>query len=105
MNAIVDIARHSMRDLFDEILLLFLSLNQDKKIFSEIYWRGNGTSGSGDVILADIEMADWKNILSIVEKSDVGIKLIPIKKVIFDKIEYCREKGDWERKRRFLERY
>src|SRR5690606_31199846 len=77
MNIIVDIVRHSMKELFDEILLLFLSLSQDREIFSKIWWRGNRTSGSGNVILADIEMADWLNILSIVEKSSIGIKIIP----------------------------
>jgi hypothetical protein len=105
MNVIVDIVRHSMREMFDETLLLFLSLCQDREIFSKIWWRGNGTSGSGNVILADIEMADWRNILSIVEKSSVGIKLIPIKKYLNEQIEYCLKSGDWERQRRFLERY
>ncbi|ARK12181.1 ATP-binding protein [Fibrella sp. ES10-3-2-2] len=105
MNIIVDTVRHSMRGLFDEILLLFLSLSQDRDIFSKICWRGNGASGSGDVILADIEMADWENILSIVERSKVGIKLIPIKKYLNEQIEYCRKSGDWERQRRFLEHY
>lgn len=105
MNLIVDIARHSMKEIFDEIILLFLSLNQDRETFEKIWWRGNGTSGIGNVILADIEMADWKNILSIVEKSTLGIKLIPIKKYLNERIESCQKSGDWERKRRFLERY
>jgi hypothetical protein len=105
MNVIVDIVRHSMKEMFDETLLMFLSLCQDREIFSKIWWRGNGTSGSGNVILADIEMADWRNILSIVEKSSVGIKLIPIKKYLNEQIEYCLKSGDWERQRRFLERY
>lgn len=104
MNAIIDIARHSMRYLFDEILLLFLSLNQDKNIFSQIHWIKNGGIYSGDVIIADIEMTEWKDILSIVERSEIGIKLIPIKKMISDNIDYCQEKGNLERKRRFLKR-
>lgn len=104
INVIVDIVRHSMREIFDETILLFLSLNQDREIFSKIMWRGNGTSGSGDVILADIEAADWRNILSIVEKSNVGMKLIPIKKYLNEQIEYCMKSGDWERQKRFLER-
>ncbi|MEB8328656.1 hypothetical protein OO009_04750 [Flavobacteriaceae bacterium KMM 6897] len=105
MNVIIDIVRHSMKEMFEEILLLFLSLSQDREIFSKIWWRGNGTSGSGNVILADIEMADWRNILSIVEKSNVGIKLIPIKIYLNEQIESCQKIGDWERQRRFLERY
>jgi hypothetical protein len=105
MNVVVEIARHAMRELFEEILLLFISLNQDKEVFSKIWWRGNGTSGSGNVILADIEAADWRNILAIVEKSTVGIQLIPIKKYLNDQIEKCLRMGDFERQQRFLERY
>lgn len=105
MNVVVDIARHSMKEMFNEVLLLFLTLSQDREIFSRIYWRGSGTIGSGDVILADIEMADWRNILSIVEKSSVGLKLIPIKKYLTEQIEYCLKNGDRERQSRFLERY
>lgn len=105
MNVIIDIVRHSMKEMFDEVLLLFLSLSQKREIFEKILWRGSGTSGTGEVILADIEMADWKNILSIVEKSDIGIKLIPIRKYLNERIESCLRSGDWERKRRFLERH
>ena len=105
INIVVDIVRHTMRELFEEVLLLFLSLNQDVDVFSRIYWRGNGGSGSGNVNLGDIEAADWRNILSIVEKSTIGIKLIPIKKYINEKIEHSLRYADWERQRRFLERY
>lgn len=33
MNIVVDIARNSMGEMFDEILLLFLSLSQDRDVF------------------------------------------------------------------------
>jgi hypothetical protein len=79
-------------------------LNQDPEVFSRIWWRENGCSYSGDEIIGDIEAADWRNILSIVEKSDVGIKLLPIKNYIHQKIESCLRSGDWERKRSFLEK-
>lgn len=105
MNVIIDIVRHSFRELYEDIILLFLSLSQDADLFSKVWWRGNGTSGTGNVILADIEAADWKNILSIVEKSDIGIKLIPVKRYLNAKIENCLRSGDWERQRRFLEEY
>jgi len=105
MNAVIDIARHSMKDIFNEILLLYVSLNQDAEIFSKILWRGNGGTYSGDVIIGDIEAAEWRNILSLLEKSDVGIKLIPIKKYLNERVESALKSGDWERKRRFLARY
>ena len=105
MNAVVDIARNSIKEIYDEILLLFVSLNQDPEVFSKIWWRGNGGGvRSGDVIFGDIEAAEWRNILSVVERSDVGIKLIPIKKQINEKIQRALRSGDWERKRRFLDR-
>ena len=102
INVIVDIVRHSRKKLFSKVLLYYISLNQNHENFSKIWWRGNGGSYSGKVITGDIEAADWKNILSIVEKSDLGIKLIPIKKYLNEQIENCLEHGNWERKRRFL---
>ncbi|WP_347923669.1 hypothetical protein [Pontimicrobium sp. SW4] len=105
MNAVIDIARHSMKDTFNDILLLYVSLNQDVEVFSKIWWRGNGGTYSGDVIIGDIEATDWRNILSIVEKSEVGIKLIPIKKYLNESVQSALRSGDRERKRRFLERY
>lgn len=105
MNIVVDIARNSMRELFDDILLLFLSLTQDKNSFAKIWWRGNGGTYSGDINIGDIEAADWRNILSVVERSDVGIDLIPIKLYINEQIEHSLKYADWERQKRFLERY
>lgn len=105
MNIVVDIVRHSMRELFDEILLLFLSLTHDKNIFAKIWWRGNGGTYSGDVNIGDIEAADWRNILSVVERSDIGINLIPIKRYINEQIDYSLKHADFERQRRFLERF
>lgn len=105
VNIVVDIVRHSMKEIFEEVLLLFISISQDREIFSKIWWRGNGGSYTGDVIIADIEMVDWKIIQSIIEKSDVGIKLIPIKTYVTEQIEYCNKSGDWERQRRFLSKY
>jgi hypothetical protein len=106
MNVAIDIARHSMRELFDDILLLFISLIQDKDVFSKIWWRGNGGSAySGDVNFGDLEAADWRRILSVVERSDVGISLIPIKRYINEEIEYALKYADIERQRRFLDRY
>ena len=102
MNAVVDIARHSMRNIFEEILLLFVSLNQDVNVFSKIWRTAGVVTYIGDVIMGDIQEGDWRNILSIVEKSDVGTKLIPLKTYLNEKIESCSRSGDWERKRRFL---
>ena len=104
MNLVVDIVRHSMKELFEEILLLFISLNQDKTTFSKIYWRGNGGTYVGEVIIGDIKAAEWKNILNIVEKSNLGIKSLTIKKYLNDQIRHSLESGDLERQRRFLGR-
>ncbi len=75
MNLIVNIVKHSREELFASVLLHYISLNQDPKSFAEIYWVGKS---------GDIDPSDWKNILSIVEKSDLGIKLISIKRYMKD---------------------
>ena len=102
MNFIVDIARHSMKEIFEDVLLLFISLTQDVDLFSKIYWRGNGRTVVGDVNFGDLKASDWRNILSIVEKSDLGIKLIPIKRYLNTQIENGLKYADWERKRKFI---
>ena len=103
MNFIVDIARHSMKEIFEDVLLLFISLTQDVDLFSKIYWRGNGgTVVCGDVTFGDLEASDWQNILSIVERSNLGIKLIPIKKYLNTQIENGLKYADGERKRKFI---
>lgn len=105
MNIVVDVVRNSMKEIFEDILLLFLSLNKNKGIFSKIFWIGNFSLYSGDVIVGNIRATKWEEILSIVEKSDMGISLIPIKKYIKDRIQEEERDGDLERKERFLQRH
>jgi hypothetical protein len=102
VNVIVDIARHTQKHLFETVLLDYISLNQDKEAFGEIWWRGNGGTYTGEVNMGDIEASEWKNIYSIVQKSNIGVKLIPIKNYINQQAEYALKSGDWERKRKFL---
>jgi hypothetical protein len=102
MQVIVDLIRHSRKELFEEIFLLFISLNQDRELFGKLLWRGNGGTYSGDVIIGDIQASEWRNLLSIANKSDLGIKLILIKNYINEQIESCLRSGDWERQRKFL---
>ena len=102
MQLIVDLIRHSRKELFEEVFLLFISLNQDKELFGKLLWRGSGGIYSGDVIIGDIHASEWRNLLSIVNKSNLGVKLLPIKKYINEQIESCLQSGDWERQRKFL---
>ncbi|WBM74021.1 ATP-binding protein [Saprospira grandis] len=102
MQIIVDLIRNSRKKLFEEIFLLFISLNQDKETFGKLMWRKNGGTYSGDVIIGDIQASEWRNLLEIANKSDLGIKLIPIKSYINKKIESCLRNADKEKANRFL---
>lgn len=102
MNVIFDVIRTSREDLFEEALKLFVSLNQDIELFSKIVWENNFGTYSGDIIIGDVKATEWKNILSIIEKVDIGIKSIPIKNYIKRKIKAYLDSGNIERKRRFL---
>lgn len=104
MNALVDIVRHSMRECFNEFLLHFITLTQDIAIFSKISWIGNGGVYNGRVIIGDLKAMEWKELLTVVEQSKLGIKLIPIKTYINNQIEGYLKDGDRERKQRFFER-
>ena len=105
VDLIVDITRYSRNDLFEEIILYYISLNQNVDQFKRIHWRGSGTLWMGDENPGDLEAADWRKILSIVEKSNIGFKLISIKKYLNERVESCLEYAESERKRKFLGRF
>lgn len=68
----------------------------------KIWWRGNGGTYSGDVIIGEIHAKEWQNILSMVVKSKNQLGLIPIKTYIKKQIEYEFKRGEEERKRKFI---
>lgn len=103
VNLVVDIVKNSMKELYEEVLLLFVSLTQDKELFSKVYWRTTNGVYKGGVVVGDIEAAEWNNILSIITKSKIGIKLIPIKTYIKEKIDNCKRYSEIERQRRYME--
>jgi len=104
VNLIINIIRHTMREYYEDIILLYLSLTQDKELFSEISWRENvNKTYSYDVNFGDMEASDWRNIYSIVDKSELGIKLLPIKQYINSNIEIALKRAEFERKRKYLE--
>ncbi|UOG36225.1 hypothetical protein MAL01_19100 (plasmid) [Leptospira noguchii] len=104
VNLIVNIVRYSIREIFDNILLLYISLNQDPEFFAKIWWRGNGGEYNGDDISGEIEANDWKKILSIIERSEYNINLIPVKKVIKEKIYSCLKFAESEKTNLFLDK-
>ncbi|WP_400078785.1 hypothetical protein [Winogradskyella sp. R77965] len=104
VNIVVDIARGEMKSIFNNVLIQHITINNDVDIFSRIWWRGNGGTYSGDVVIGDIEASDWRNILSIIEKAELGVEIIPIKNYVKRTIKNALKSGDWERKRRFLNR-
>ena len=102
VNIVVDIVRHTMKDIYNRILISYVSLTQDVNLFSNIKWCASGGVYSGNVIIGDIQAAEWNNVLSVLNKSEIGYKLIPIKQYVNSQVEHCLEKAEWERKRRFL---
>ena len=102
VNIVVDIVRHTMKDIYNRILISYVSLTQDVNLFSNIKWCASGGVYSGNVIFGDIQAAEWNNVLSVLNKSEIGYKLIPIKQYVNSQVEHCLETAEWERKRRFL---
>lgn len=101
INSIFDVLRHTMKDFFEEAFLHYLSVNTEIENFKKIWWRGNGGSYSGDVIIGEIHAKDWQDILAMVDKSKNQLDLIPIKSYIKKQIEYELKSGEEERKRKF----
>ena len=102
MNSIFDVIRHTLKEFFEEAFLHYLNLNTDIENFKKIWWRGNGGSYSGEVIIGEIRAKDWQNILAMVDKSKNQLDLIPIKSYIKKQIGYELKSGEEERKRKFI---
>src|SRR5690606_5086283 len=102
MNPVFDVLRHTLKEFFEEAFLHYLSLNTDIDNLKKIWWRGNGGTYSGDVIIGDIHAKEWQNILAMVVKSKNQLDLIPIKTYIKKQIEYELKSGEEERKRKFI---
>jgi len=105
MNMIVDVLRYTKNDLFEEAYIHYLKLSQDVNIYLKICWTGNGESGTGYESIGEKMAMKWRNILEITNKVDLGIKLIPIKKYINDRIEDAMDYAENEKRRRFLNEY
>lgn len=105
MNMIVDVLRHTKKDFFEDAYLHFLQLTQDVNLYSKIWWIGNGRSTTGNESLGEKMALNWRRVLEITNKLDLGIKLIPIKKYINDEIESALNYAEGEKRRRFLDRF
>lgn len=102
MNPVFDVLRHTLKEFFEEAFLHYLGLNTDIDNFKKIWWRGNGGTYSGDVIIGEIHAKEWQNILSMVVKPKNQLDLIPIKTYIKKQIENELKSGVEERKRKFI---
>ncbi len=102
INLLMDVVRHSKKEVFEDIILHYLEFNTNIKDFSKIYWNGNGHFVKGDIISEDIEVNNYEKLLDIVEKSKQGYKLIPIKKHLKEQIEYYKQAAEKERIRRYI---
>jgi hypothetical protein len=102
MNAVFDIVRNIFKDFFEKAFTHYLTLNTELETFKEIYWRGNGGSYSGDVIIGEVQARDWQNILTMVDKLKNQLDLIPIKAYLKKQIDYELRNGEEERKRKFI---
>lgn len=102
MNAVFDVLRHTMTDFFEEAFLHYLNLNTEVENFKKIWWRGNGGSYRGDVIIGEIQAKEWQNILAMVIKSKKQLDLIAIKAHIKKQIEKELKSAEDERRRKFI---
>lgn len=103
MNIVVDIAKNSMREVYRDVLLLFISLTQDVNLFSNIYWTEQIFCYIGDDIPGYREAEEWTNILDIIQNFFSSLKLRPIKRFINSNIEAAKKRAEQELKKRFIE--
>ncbi|MFT6502208.1 MAG: DNA polymerase III delta prime subunit [Crocinitomicaceae bacterium] len=102
VNTIVNIARNSLKSIFDKVLIKYISLNPSKVAFSEIIWVSHGVLMGGDVNRGDMDAASWSSIEKTILDADLGIKSRPIKTYVRQQIEQSLAFAEEEKKRRFL---
>jgi hypothetical protein len=98
----IDVIRESFEYLFEEGVRNFISLNQNIEDFKKINWFKSGDTIIGNANFGDIRAAKWKKLLSIVEKSDLGIKILPIKNYLKQRIKSELQFAESEKQRRFV---
>ncbi len=103
MNLIFDIILNSLDKYFEEFFISYLSLNPKKEDFSNIKWRkDSGAMWGGDVYFGEIRAREWNDLLSIIEDSDLGLDMIPVKNLIKSYISAEIEYAEEERRREYL---
>lgn len=102
INLIFDGIRHCLNNLFEEILLYFLTINSEPEIFQKIDWVGNVGVQVGEVNFGELYAKKWENILEIVNKSKNTLAMIPIKAYLKKKITEQYKTAEYERERKFL---
>lgn len=103
MNAVFNILRNDLSEFYEELFLHYLSQNCDVKNFQKIKWIGYSRMFSGNDIIGEIQANELRNLLSILDKCNNQIDLVPIRAYLKKEIEYCLKNAEWERKRKFIE--
>lgn len=102
VDIVIDVLRESFEDVYEKGVLTYLSLNQDVEDFKKIRWLENEGAIVGDANFGDIRASKWRDLLSVVEKSELGIELLPIKNQIKDYIRSQVRYAEKEEQRRFI---
>ena len=102
MSVIFNVIKSNRKEIYEEMLISYLELNPNLEDFKKIRLVSSSGVYSGDVIIGDITANKWKETLNIIEKSNLGINMLPIKNYINEMIKMELENGDRERQRRFI---
>lgn len=103
INAVVDVLRHTMKEYFEQGLIHYLMLNQDVNQFDKIWWRGNGGTYTGNVNIGEIHAKDWQDILSMTDKCENQMDIIPIRNYIKKQINNELQNAKRERERKYTD--
>lgn len=101
VNCIIRLVRRYFRDQLEYFLFKYLANNKSVDDFSEIYWRGNGGTYSGDVSVGEIQANEWLEISKMLDKKKNQLDLIPIKSYVKQRINDSLEYAEQEKVRRF----
>ena len=104
MNIILNITHNTMQRYYEDIILQYLSKDFTIEMFKNISWIDKNAHIQGEQLFGDIRLSRLKQLLSIIQRSTLGIKMIPYKSYIQSKIEKAEELLESEKRRRYLEK-
>ncbi|EDP96391.1 hypothetical protein U8527_09790 [Kordia algicida OT-1] len=105
IDIVFNIIYKSRKELFERAFIVYIRKNQNLENFKKIQWLDRQIIYSGDAIVGAIKAGKWERLLNLIEKTNLGMKTLSIKRYIRQKIDDQLQKAEYEKKRKFINKF